>query len=249
MTSSNSVYSQVTSCLGLRADEQASASTATVSLHDPHGYCPSSWHAATDRHSPVFPISQLSSSNIGTSSQQYKQHYYQYPYISTDSSPFDASRVPADCSSWHPAFPAIASADNGRLYVNTGSPSEQVCYPAASECLKSIVNNRDRTAMFYEQTYQHSADKIHSNYVDHHLRIMARPSYTALCVGTDTAPHLKNNNYYMSSSSSSSSNCCYSNQQFAEQAAAMSYSELVANYQDSNYYFQLPVNAMTVNNS
>ena len=29
------------------------------SLHSPHGHCPSSWHASTDRHSPVFPSSHL----------------------------------------------------------------------------------------------------------------------------------------------------------------------------------------------
>ena len=49
---------------GLRDD------SAACSLHDPHGYCPSSWHAATDRHSPVFPNNQHHQQPSSSSSPQ-----------------------------------------------------------------------------------------------------------------------------------------------------------------------------------
>lgn len=49
LPSTNSAKFQFNLYGGLRDDPR------TGSLHDPHGFCPSSWHSGNDRHSPVFP--------------------------------------------------------------------------------------------------------------------------------------------------------------------------------------------------
>jgi hypothetical protein len=232
MTSSNSYYCQMTPMTpaNLRDDPMTA-----VSLHDPHGYCPSSWHAATDRHSPVFPISQLSAG----SSQHYKQLMPQYTYVAQDSAasyPYDG-RVPVECS-WYPAFCAVTSSTSQRMHLNTAVPSEQICYPAASECLKSMVINKTDRVTFNQQFYDHSSlQSVWSNPTCSQQPVL-NGSNQAPINNTDSALYsIKNNNYYFAS------NCCYGGVQ-----GSMPYPPSVSNYHD-NYLCQLPAKAMTVNDS
>lgn len=235
MTSSNSYYGQMTSCTNIRDDP-----VTAVSLHDPHGYCPSSWHAATDRHSPVFPISQLSAGLT----QNYKQFAPQYTHISSESAasyPYDG-RMPIECS-WHPALCAVTSSCNQRMYLNSGVPSEQACYPAASECLKSMVGNRTERMMLNPQFYDHSSlQSVWSNPSCLQQTVLNGSSYTTINHTDNVLHSIKNNNYYFAS------NCCYGGVQGSEQSVSVPYSSSVNNYHD-NHYCHIPVKAMTVNDS
>lgn len=258
VTPSNNPYSHIPAATPIVFSNQREDLGTSVSLHDPHGYCPSSWHASTDRHSPVFPVSQQSAGQ----SQHYKHYNQQYPYLSTDiveRSPFDSSQVPPDCSSWHPTF----SNNHHRVYLNNGTSPEHIRYPAASECLKSIANSKkvrmpSSSSSCYAQTQlygRHDVPPPHSpsvwsspNYSLQQMRHTV-PNYAAIANvnGTDNSSLnvQKNNNYFVAS------NCCYSYQEGSDQPttpASVPYAQLVASYHD-NYYCQLPANAMLVNNS